>query len=156
MDGYGQIQIDIEDRQRSVWKEIDRYRYRYRQMQTDLDRYRQIQMDGQVFLQISMQIYMKIQIQIDIDKDRLYRQSETDERVRQTEKFKIRYGKIDRQIDRQIGRDRDRERERERAGQEKKIREIERSEIQKDQIDQVSLKGWIDRLESRGKLDRKI
>ena len=96
---------------------------------------------------------MKIQIQIDIDKDRLYRQSETDERVRQTEN--LRYDtvrQIGRQIDRQVGT----ETERERAGQEKKIREIERSEIQKDQIDQVSLKGWIDRLESRGKLDRKI
>ena len=89
---------------------------------------------------------MKIQIQIDIDKDRLYRQSETDERVRQTEN--LRYDKV-RQVDRQIGRDRERELDR------KKIREIERSEIQKDQIDQVSLKGWIDRLESRGKLDRK-
>ena len=93
---------------------------------------------------------MKIQIQIDIDKDRLYRQSETDERVRQTEN--LRYDKV-RQIGRQI--DRQRQRQRERAGQEKN-REIERSEIQKDQIDQVSLKGWIDRLESRGKLDRKI
>ena len=97
---------------------------------------------------------MKIQIQIDIDKDRLYRQSETDERVRQKEN--LRYDKVrqkGRQIDRQI--DRQVETERERAGQ-KKNREIERSEIQKDQIDQVSLKGWIDRLESRGKLDRKI
>ena len=93
---------------------------------------------------------MKIQIQIDIDKDRLYRQSETDERVRQTEN--LRYDKV-RQIGRQI--DRQVETERERGGQ-KKNREIERSEIQKDQIDQVSLKGWIDRLESRGKLDRKI
>ena len=91
---------------------------------------------------------MKIQIQIDIDKDRLYRQSETDERVRQTEN--LRYDKV-RQIGRQIDRQRQRERELDR-----KNREIERSEIQKDQIDQVSLKGWIDRLESRGKLDRKI
>ena len=48
MDGYGQIQIDIEDRQRSVWKEIDRYRYRYRQMQTDLDRYRKKQIDANI------------------------------------------------------------------------------------------------------------
>ena len=96
-----------------------------------------------------MQIYMKIQIQIDIDKDRLYRQSETDERVRQTEN--LRYDKV-----RQIGRDRERDRERERAGQKKKQRDRKKPEIQKDQIDQVSLKGWIDRLESRGKLDRKI
>ena len=58
---------------------------------------------------------MKIQIQIDIDKDRLYRQSETDERVRQTEN--LRYDKV-RQIGRQI--DRQRQRQRERAGQEKK------------------------------------
>ena len=94
---------------------------------------------------------MKIQIQIDIDKDRLYRQSETDERVRQTEN--LRYDTV-RQIGRQI--DRQRQRQRERELDRKKIREIERSEIQKDQIDQVSLKGWIDRLESRGKLDRKI
>ena len=94
---------------------------------------------------------MKIQIQIDIDKDRLYRQSETDGRVRQTEN--LRYDKV-RQIGRQI--DRQRQRQRERELDRKKIREIERSEIQKDQIDQVSLKGWIDRLESRGKLDRKI
>ena len=56
-----------------------------------------------------MQIYMKIQIQIDIDKDRLYRQSETDERVRQTEN--LRYDKVRQIGDRQIGRDRDRERE---------------------------------------------
>ena len=55
-----------------------------------------------------MQIYMKIQIQIDIDKDRLYRQSETDERVRQTEN--LRYDKV-RQIGRQIDRQRQRERE---------------------------------------------
>ena len=92
---------------------------------------------------------MNIQIQIDIDKDRLYRQSETDERVRQTDN--LRYDKV-----RQIGRQIDRQRQRERELDRKKIREIERSEIQKDQIDQVSLKGWIDRLESRGKLDRKI
>ena len=68
-----------------------------------------------------MQIYMKIQIQIDIDKDRLYRQSETDERVRQTEN--LRYDKV-----RQIGRQIDRQRQRERAGQ-KKNREIERNQI---------------------------
>ena len=55
-----------------------------------------------------MQIYMNIQIQIDIDKDRLYRQSETDERVRQTEN--LRYDKV-RQIGRQIDRQRQRERE---------------------------------------------
>ena len=66
---------------------------------------------------------MKIQIQIDIDKDRLYRQTETDERVRQTEN--LRYDKV-RQIGRQI--DRQVETERERAGQ-KKHREIERSQI---------------------------
>ena len=57
-----------------------------------------------------MQIYMNIQIQIDIDKDRLYRQSETDERVRQTEN--LRYDKV-RQIGRQIDRQRQRQRERE-------------------------------------------
>ena len=64
---------------------------------------------------------MKIQIQIDIDKDRLYRQSETDERVRWTEN--LRYDKV-----RQIGRQIDRQRQRERAGQ-KKNREIERNQI---------------------------
>ena len=93
---------------------------------------------------------MKIQIQIDIDKDRLYRQSETDERVRQTEN--LRYDKV-----RQIGRQIDRQRQREREGWiEKTQRDRKKPDIQKDQIDQVSLKGWIDRLESRGKLDRKI
>ena len=64
-----------------------------------------------------MQIYMKIQIQIDIDKDRLYRQSETDERVRQTEN--LRYDTV-RQIGRQIDRQVETETETERAGQKKK------------------------------------
>ena len=70
-----------------------------------------------------MQIYMNIQIQIDIDKDRLYRQSETDERVRQTEN--LRYDKV-----RQIGRDRERESwieektERQKDARQRKIRQI--------------------------------
>ena len=70
-----------------------------------------------------MQINMKIQIQIDIDKDRLYRQSETDERVRQTEN--LRYDKV-----RQIGRDRERESwieektERQKEARYRKIRQI--------------------------------
>ena len=70
-----------------------------------------------------MQIYMNIQIQIDIDKDRLYRQSETDERVRQTEN--LRYDKV-----RQIGRDRERESwieektERQKEARYRKIRQI--------------------------------
>ena len=75
-----------------------------------------------------MQIYMKIQIQIDIDKDRLYRQSETDERVRQTEN--LRYDKV-RQIGRQIDRQRQREREldrkkteRQKEARYRKIRQI--------------------------------
>lgn len=79
---------------------------------------------------------MKIQIQIDIDKNRLYRQSETDERVRQTEH--LRYDK-ERQICRKIERQRQRERE----------RELDRKTKQRDRK-----KRDIERLDRLGKLER--
>ena len=83
---------------------------------------------------------MKIQIQIDIDKDRLYRQSETDERVRQTEN--LRYDKVRQIGDRQIGRDRDRERE---SWIEKKQRDRKKRDIER-----------LDRLGKLERLDRQI
>ena len=58
------------------------------QIQTDVDRPRQIQIDldgwKSIFANSDANIHEDLGIEIDIDKDRLYRQSETDERVRQT------------------------------------------------------------------------